>query len=100
MTEADAKALPDELAAEIAALDPITTYADAIAAMNGFNGAPGLRHRYMQRLYNAQPLTDPLFYSLSEAINRLCDDVIRPLVPAVDSEHAEGRGFSPMAIPN
>lgn len=101
MTEAEAKLLPAELEAEIAALGSISTYAQAIAAMNGRNGGSGIRQRFMNRLYAAQaavPLSDPLFIDLANQINRACDDVIRPLVPVVDSLHAEGRGFSPLAI--
>ncbi len=101
MTEAEAKALPDQIAAEIAALDPPPTYAEAIGVMNGKNGGWGLRQKYIQKLYDAQhsaALADPLFFSLAEAINRHCDDVIRPLVPNVDPEHAEGRGFRPLAV--
>ena len=39
-------------------------------------------------------LTDPLFYSLAESINRQCDREIALRVPITDREHAEGKGCS------
>lgn len=86
-----------ELTAEIEALKPFADLAAACDAMNGRNGAGGLRKRYVQRLYNAR-VSDPLVHSIGHEIDRLCSREIALLSPIQDREHDGGRGWSSMPL--
>jgi hypothetical protein len=70
----DHEDLPDELAAELAALPPFASVDAAVAVVNG-----DVRGRYMRRLSElaaTNKLSDPLVHRIGAALNSQCDRVI------------------------
>jgi len=84
-TKNDALLLPEQLAAELAALD-LTTFEQRRDAVNGAAGVKAIRARYMTRLTELRrtfDLSDALCTPIATAINRQCDSY---LIAAMDGE--------------
>jgi hypothetical protein len=74
-----AQALPDQLAAEIAGLQPFASHDAAVAAINN-----GIRARYVSRLsaYSRQGRLSELFVqNIGAAINNQCDRAVASVAP-------------------
>jgi hypothetical protein len=79
-----ARALPAELTAELAALPPFSTYDEAVHIVNGSLGERvGIRGKYLRRL-NALAAPDPygvLALNIAKEINTACDNAIAKCAP-------------------
>jgi hypothetical protein len=86
-THRDAQRLPQELAAELAALD-LPTFEARRDAIHGVPGVRGLRARYLSRLdelRRAHGHSDLLVHRVSTDIDRACAQFLIDALPPADS---------------
>jgi len=92
-TKNDAQLLPEQLAAELAALAHLSTYEERRDAVNGALGIKSIRARYLSQLEQLRRTHDhseALCIRIGTAINRQCDLFIIEVLPPAGSGRYAG----------